>query len=56
MVKALTSRTIWTLVAMVLVVGVPAIKDQIPVLFQPLVQILLGVLAGYFKLNPSQTY
>lgn len=54
--KALTSRTIWTLVAMVLVAGVPAIKDQIPALVQPLVQVLLGALAAYFKLNPSQTY
>ncbi len=56
MLKALTSRTIWTLVVMVLVAGVPAIKDQIPATIQPIVTLVLGILAGYFKLNPSQSY
>lgn len=56
MIKALTSRTIWTLVAMVVIAGVPAIKDQIPATIQPVVQLVLALLAGYFKLNPSQSY
>lgn len=54
--KTLTSRTVWTVVVMVLVAGLPAIKDQIPATIQPLVDAVLGVLAVYFKLNPSQAY
>ena len=56
LLKALKSRTIWSLVAMVIITGIPAIQDQIPDTIQPMVQLILALLAGYFKLNPSQTY
>ena len=54
--KALSSRTTWTIVAMFLIGGVNAITAFIPESALPLVQGALGILAVYFKVNPSQDY
>lgn len=51
--KTLTSRTVWSIVALVLVNGVPSIQNLIPVDWQPVVDAVLGLLAIYFRTNPS---
>lgn len=50
------SRTIWTLVAIFIVGGGNAIVPVLPPVAQTIIVALLGILAGYFKLNPSQSY
>ena len=50
------SRTIWTLVVMFLLGGFQAITQYLP---QDLYIFITGglvLIAGYFKLNPSQKY
>lgn len=54
--KALKSRTVWVLVFMFFVGGVQALQPVMPPETFVLVQAVLTALAGYFKLNPSQTY
>ena len=56
LIKALKSRTVWTVVAMFITGGVGAITSLIPAGDMVYVQGVLGLLAVYFKLNPSQTY
>jgi len=56
MEKIVKSRTVWVVVVMFLVGGVEAISGFIPGGFLPLVEGALGVLAIYFKVNPSQDY
>lgn len=53
---ALKSRTVWTVVVLFLVNGVGAIHGYIPAGYLPLVDGILGILAIYFKLSPSQQY
>lgn len=45
------SRTVWTIIAMVIVNGVPAITGMLPEEYLPLVNLVLGVLAAYFRIN-----
>lgn len=54
--KAVKSRTVWVILAMVLVNGVPSIEHLIPASYQPVVNAILGLLATYFKVSPSQSY
>jgi len=56
MEKIIKSRTTWTIVGMFLVGGVNAITEFIPASFLPIVEGGLGILAIYFKQNPSQEY
>ena len=51
-----TSRTVWTLIVLFVVNGVSGIHDLIPVSLLPFVDGILGVLAVYFKVKPSQEY
>lgn len=53
---AVKSRTVWTVVAMFLVGGVSAVQSFIPVQYTGLVEGVLGLLAMYFHINPSQEY
>ena len=53
---ALGSKTFWTIVVIVLVNGVPALKAYIPTDLVPVVDSILGALAVYFHVNPSQDY
>jgi hypothetical protein len=55
-IQAVTSRTVWTIIVMVLVNGVPAVTGLIPAGLVPLVNVVLGLLATYFKVSPSQAY
>jgi hypothetical protein len=54
--KALKSRTNWTIAIMFLIGGVEAISTMIPEdVYTPLL-FVLGMVAAYFKMNPSQDY
>ena len=53
---AVKSKTTWTIVAMFLIGGVNAVASFIPSDFQSVVMGALGLLAVYFKVNPSQNY
>ena len=56
LVKVLTSRTTWTIIVMFLIGGVHAVTQFIPVGFVTPIEGILGFLAIYFKVNPSQNY
>ena len=56
LMKMLMSRTVWTIVLMFLVGGIQAVTDLIPLWLLPYVQGVLGLIAIYFKMNPSQKY
>jgi len=47
----LKSRTVWTIIAMVVLNGVPATSEAIPVSWMPYINILLGLIATYFRVN-----
>jgi len=51
LLKILKSRTVWSGVAVVLVNGVPAVKDLMPPDILPIVNSVLGFLAIYFRIN-----
>jgi hypothetical protein len=50
------SRTVWTVIALVLINGIPAVASYIPESVKPIVDTLLGLLAVYFRVNPKQEY
>jgi len=54
--KLLKSRTVWTIVAMFVIGGFEGVRDVIPAVYQVYLYGGLGLLATYFKLNPSQKY
>jgi hypothetical protein len=50
------SRTFWTIVLMFIVGGGNAIVPVLPASLQALAMLMLGGMATYFHVNPSQTY
>jgi len=54
--KAFGSRTFWTIVVMFIIGGVEGIREVLPPQSLVFVQGGLGLLATYFKINPSQNY
>lgn len=50
------SRTFWTVVAMFFIGGLNAIVQVIPPDFQTVAMAVLGILATYFHVNPTQAY
>ena len=50
------SRTIWTLVIMFLINGVNGLTGMVNNDIITIINVVLTALAGYFKLNPSQSY
>ena len=56
LVKAISSRTNWTILATFVVNGVPMIRGFIPAQWLPLVDAVLGLLALYFHMNPKQNF
>jgi len=54
--QILKSRTFWTIVALFIINGVSAIHSSIPANLAPIVDGVLGILAVYFHINPSQNY
>ncbi len=54
--KAITSRTIITLIIMFLIAGIDGIRELFdPNIFTAIMAVLTG-LAGFYKINPSQDY
>ena len=53
---ALRSRTVWTLVLLVLTNCLPQIRAVLPDPWRDLVTVLLGTLATVFHVFPSQIY
>ena len=53
---ALTSRTVWTVAVMFIVGGTNAIAGIIPAGWETPLMGVLGLLAAYFKVSPSQNY
>ena len=56
LLKAFKSRTFWTIAVLVVINSVSAIHQYIPVDYVGYVDMFLGILATYFKVNPSQEY
>lgn len=50
---ALKSRTVWTVVAMVIINGIASVQDMIPANYLPAINLLVGALAVYFRVNPK---
>jgi hypothetical protein len=50
------SRTVWTVIALVLLNGAPSARDLIPPQYLPCLDSLLGLLAIYFRVNPRQQF
>jgi len=51
-VRLLQSRTIWMFIGLVVINGVPAVKDMIPATALPYVDVILGLLGSYFRARP----
>ena len=54
--KLIKSRTVWVILATFVLAGFEGIREFIPVALQVYVYGGLGLLATYFKLDPSQDY
>jgi len=54
--KAIKSRTVWTIVALFLINGFNAISAELSPEVLAVVNPILGLLAIYFKVSPSQKY
>lgn len=54
--KALKSRTVWTVIAMVTLTTVQMAQPFMSSELFMLINGILGALVTYFKLNPSQNY
>ena len=53
---ALRSRTVWTLVLLILTNCLPQIRAVLPDPWRDLVTVALGALATYLHVNPSMVY
>lgn len=56
LLKVLSSRTVWTGVVIVLVNGIPSVRDLLPVSVLPIVDSILGLLAIYFRVKPKVNF
>ena len=54
--KAVFSRTVWTIIAMFLFNGLNAIHSSVSPTWGIIINVVLGLLATFFKLSPSQKY
>lgn len=54
--KAVTSRTVWTVLVMVAINVVPVVGDYLNPMTLDLINAILGALAIYFKVSPSKKY
>jgi hypothetical protein len=53
-VLAFRSKTCWA-IATFLLAQLPAIKNQVPPTWQAVIDVVLGLLAMYFRMNPNPT-
>jgi hypothetical protein len=56
MLKVVKSRTFWTLVAMFITNGISGIREHLNPGWLTTIDSVLGILAVYFHVNPSQNY
>ena len=56
LIKLFFSRTVWTIIVMVIINGIPSVESMIPVSWLPYIDGVLGLLAIYFRINPKQNY
>ena len=54
--KVLSSRTFWTVVALVVYNTIQAMTPCMPTEYVPVVDTVLGLMVTYFHINPSQKY
>ncbi len=54
--SAIKSRTVWTIIGLVILNGVPSVTGLLPAGWLPYVNDLLGLLAVYFRVNPKQQF
>lgn len=54
--KALSSRTFWTAVVLFVVAGFPSVQQFIPANLVFVIEAILTILVGYFKVTPSKNY
>lgn len=54
--KALKSRTVWTIALIFVVGGTEALVGVVPDTLTTPILFVLSVMATYFKVNPSQKY
>lgn len=54
--KALTSRTVWTIIASLVLTGFQQFQPFMDANTYMVVSGILGLMATYFKVNPSQKY
>lgn len=52
----LKSRTVWTIIALFVINGFQGISSLVPPAALDTINAILGVVAIYFKINPSQNY
>ena len=55
-IGAIKSRTVWTIIGLVILNGVPSVTNLLPAGCLPYVNDLLGLLAIYFRVNPQQQF
>ena len=48
---AFRSRTVWTIVALVIINGVTSVSAMLPADSLPIVNLVLGILGTYFRVN-----
>lgn len=48
---ALKSRTVWTVVAIILVNGLPEVRNLVPSGLLPVIDAVLLILSAYFRVN-----
>ena len=53
---ALRSRTVWTIIALFIIGGFHNITGYIPESLMPYLNSILGLMAIYYKISPSQQY
>jgi hypothetical protein len=56
LLKILKSRTVWTVIFTFIFNGFAAISGTLPAEVVTTVNLILGVIATYFKMSPSQKY
>lgn len=52
-ISGLTSRTVWTVIVLVVINGVPSVRDYFSADWLPWIDTGLGLLAWHFRVNPK---
>jgi hypothetical protein len=54
--KLLKSRQFWTIIVLIIINGVSSVRDLLPANILPIIDLILGVLAVYFRVKPVQDF